>query len=312
MRILVTGGAGFIGSHIVDALVARGHEPVVYDNLSTGNPGNLEGVSDRIQFVEADIRDLNSLIGASRGCELAFHLAAMVSVPQTVEEPLESCQINEAGTLNVFEACKRNGAKRVVFSSSCAVYGDAPGLPKREDMLPKPQTPYAVQKLAGEQYASVYNALYDLETVCLRYFNVFGPRQDPSSPYSGVISIFMTKAARRQAPVIYGDGLQTRDFIFVADVVQANLLAAETPEAAGHVFNIGNGGQVSVNRLWEMICEAEGTRIAPEYGPPRSGDILESEADISSAKEMLGFAPRHSVREGLATTGRWYAADQAA
>jgi UDP-glucose 4-epimerase len=311
MKVLVTGGAGFIGSHIVDALVARGHQPVVYDNLSTGNARNLEGVSDTIRFVEADIRDLESLEEASRGCELAFHLAAMVSVPQTVEEPLESCQINEAGTLNVFEACKRNGTKRVVFSSSCAIYGDAPGLPKREDMLPKPQTPYAVQKLAGEQYAGVFHDLYGLETVSLRYFNVFGPRQDPSSPYSGVISIFMTRAARRQAPVIYGDGLQTRDFIFVADVVQANLLAAETPKAAGHIFNIGNGCQVSVNRLWEMICEAEGTRIAPEYGPPRSGDILESEADISSAKEILGFDPKHGVREGLGTTGRWYATNQA-
>ena len=191
MKVLVTGGAGFIGSHIVDALAARGHQPVVYDNLSTGHLRNLKSVSDRIRFVEADIRDLKSLIEASRGCELAFHLAAMVSVPQTVEEPLESCQINEAGTLNVFEACKRNRVKRVVFSSSCAVYGDAPGLPKRENMLPKPQTPYAVQKLAGEQYASVFNALYGLETVCLRYFNVFSGRSrtlrrpiPESSPFS--------------------------------------------------------------------------------------------------------------------------------
>jgi UDP-glucose 4-epimerase len=312
MKVLVTGGAGFIGSHIVDALVARGHQPVVYDNLCSGNLRNLKGVLDRIEFVEADIRDLESLLEASRNCELAFHLAAMVSVPQTVEDPLESCQINEAGTLNLFEACKRNGTRRVVFSSSCAVYGDAPGLPKREDMPAKPPSPYAVQKLAGEHYAIVYNSLYGLETVCLRYFNVFGPRQDPSSPYSGVISIFMTKAARKEAPVIYGDGCQTRDFIFVADVVQANLLASETPEAAGHVFNIGNGAQVSVNRLWEMICEAEGIRIAPEYAPPRSGDILESEADIASARKILGFSPRHSVPVGLKTTSKWYAADQAA
>ncbi len=307
MKVLVTGGAGFIGSHIVDALARRGDEAVVYDNLSTGRMSNLDGAGDRIVFVRGDIRDCDALVAASRKCDLAFHLAAMVSVPQTVEAPLESCRINEEGTLNVFEACRKNKVGRVVFSSSCAVYGDAPGLPKSETMLPKPQTPYAVQKLAGEHYARMYFELYGLETACLRYFNVFGPRQDPSSPYSGVISIFMDTAKRRGTPVIYGDGSQTRDFIYVEDVVEANLLAAETPGAAGMVFNIGNGAQIEISALWEQIRRINDIRTNPEYAPPRAGDILKSEADTESARRVLNFKPKYSVYEGLKITNEWHA-----
>ncbi len=307
MKVLVTGGAGFIGSHIADALARRGDEVVVYDNLSTGLMSNLAESGDRVRFVRGDIRDYDGLLSASEKCDLAFHLAAMVSVPQTVEEPLESSRVNEQGTVHVLEACRQNKVGRVVFSSSCAIYGDAPGLPKRENMLPKPQTPYAVQKLAGEYHALVYYDLYGLETVCLRYFNVFGPRQNPSSPYSGVISIFLDKAARNGKPVIYGDGSQTRDFVFVKDVVDANLLAAETPGAAGKIINIGTGVQIDINKLWEMIRRINEIGTSPEYAPPRVGDILQSEADTETAKRTLNFRPRHSVYEGLKITSHWYA-----
>jgi UDP-glucose 4-epimerase len=309
-RMLVTGGAGFIGSHIVDALLKKGHDVVVYDNLSTGKLSNLDHIRDCIRFIQADIRDLESLKRASEKCSVAFHLAAMVSVPQTVEEPIDSCGINEAGTLNVFEACRQSGVERVVFSSSCAVYGDDPNLPKREAMIPKPQTPYAVQKLAGEHYATVYNGLYGLQAVSLRYFNVFGPRQDPSSPYSGVISIFLNKAARNEKPVIHGSGDQTRDFIFVSDVVNANILAAEAPQAPGKVLNIGTGVQVSINRLWDLICEINGIRISSTYAPVRAGDILKSEANIDAAKSILNFKPRYSMSEGLKITNDWYGAER--
>ena len=305
-RALVTGGAGFIGSHLVDALLSNGCEVKVIDDLSTGRLSNLEHIKNRISFYQNDIRDQDILNEVVRGCDIIFHLAAMVSVPLTVENPVDSAMVNDLGTLFILEAARKNRVKRVVFASSCAVYGDDPAVPKNEHMDPKPKSPYAVQKLASEYYARLYYDLYQLETVCLRYFNVFGPRQDPSSPYSGVISIFMTKVSSKSSPVIYGNGEQFRDFIFVNDVVRANLLAANTSEAIGKTYNIGTGKFVRINKLWEMINQLAGQNIEPEYKPPRPGDILESVADIERANKDLGFVPKYSFEEGLEITFDWY------
>jgi nucleoside-diphosphate-sugar epimerase len=310
LKILVTGGAGFIGSHLVDALVSQGHKIIVLDNLSSGKLTNLVDVENHIEFVPGDIRDLDLLIRILEGCDLVYHMAAMVSVDQTVKEPIASSQINDCGTLNVLEACRKNKVRRFIFSSSSAIYGDAPGFPKNEKMSSKPQSPYAVQKMTGENYASIYNDLYGVETVCLRYFNVFGPRQDPSSPYSGVISIFMSKAATETQPFIYGDGDQTRDFIFVADVVLANILAAKKNEAAGMAINIGTGCQISVNQLWELICRINKIRLLPQYFPSRKGDIKHSVASIKRAKTLLNFSPQYSIERGLIFTNDWYQKNQ--
>ncbi|MFO8082728.1 MAG: SDR family oxidoreductase [Desulfobacterales bacterium] len=306
MNILVTGGAGFIGSHLVDSLVNKGHQVTVFDNLSSGNLNNLAQVKDHIKFVEGDITNLDLLVEVLKGCELVYHMAAVVSVIQTVKNPIISSQINETGTLNVLEACRKNAVKRFVFSSSSAVYGDAPELPKHEKMIPKPMSPYAVQKITGENYAGVYHELYGLETVCLRYFNVFGPRQDPSSPYSGVISIFMNKAGSNIQPVIYGDGEQSRDFVFVADVVEANILAAETVMAAGRIINIGTGSQTTINHLWELVCRINKIRLSAKHDVPRKGDIKDSVASIETAKKILNFWPRYSMEKALALTNCWY------
>jgi len=305
-KALVTGGAGFIGSHLVDALVSEDCDVTVLDNLSTGNLLNLKHIKNRITFYEGDIRDQEILVKASKDCDIIFHQAAVVSVPQTVENPVDSAMVNDIGTLFVLEAARKNNVKRVVLASSCAVYGDDPDLPKRENMNPKPQSPYAVQKLTGEFYAGLYFELYNLETVCMRYFNVYGPRQDPSSPYSGVISIFMTKAFDSNSPVIYGDGNQYRDFIFVKDVVTANLLAANGNEAKGKIFNIGTGRYISVNELWEKISRLSGHNIEPKYEQARSGDILESVANIDHAQKTLGFEPEYSFEKGLEITFNYY------
>ena len=305
-KALVTGGAGFIGSHLVDGLLSEGCQVTVIDDLSTGSLANLEHVKERITFYQEDIRNQEILIKAAIDCDIIFHLAAVVSVPQTVDNPIDSAMVNEMGTLLVLEAARHNKINRVVLSSSCAVYGDDPAIPKHENMNLKPQSPYAVQKLSNEFYARLYFELYELETVCLRYFNVYGPRQDPSSPYSGVISIFMTKAVSNSTPVIYGDGNQYRDFIFVADVVRANLLAAGTDEAGGKIFNIGTGGFVRINELWEMISRQADCKIKPEYKPSRPGDILESVANIDSAAKILGFEPEYSFEKGLEITFNYY------
>jgi len=305
-RILVTGGAGFIGSHLVDALLKGNNNVSVLDNLSTGTLSNLEHVADRITFCKGDIRNQGAVMKAAKGCDVIFHQAAMVSVPQTVDNPLDSAMVNDMGTLHVLEAARKNRVNRIVLASSCAVYGDDPQLPKHESQNPKPQSPYAVQKLAGEYYARLYHDLYALETACLRYFNVFGPRQDPSSPYSGVISIFMTKAALRESPIIYGDGNQYRDFIFVMDVVKANLLAANIDDPGGRPFNIGTGSCISINRLWEMIRGMSNLDVEPKYEPSRPGDIRESIANIERAKSILGFKPEYSFSKGLEITFNWY------
>ena len=305
-KVLVTGGAGFIGSHLSDALVSRRCDVTVIDNLSTGNLLNLNHIKDRITFYKDDIRNQEILIKTSKDCDIIFHQAAVVSVPQTVDNPVDSAMVNDMGTLFVLEAARKNRVKRVVLASSCAVYGDDPGLPKQESMKPKPQSPYAVQKLTGELYAHLYFELYGLETVCLRYFNVYGPKQDPSSPYSGVISIFMTKASDRNTPVIYGDGNQYRDFIFVKDVVKANLLAANGNEAKGKIFNIGTGKYVCINELWEKISRLAGHNIKPKYDQGRPGDILESVANIDYVKKTLGFKPEYSFEKGLKETFEYY------
>ena len=278
----------------------------VLDNLSTGHLFNLKHIEDRITFYKGDIRDQEILIKASKDCDIIFHQAAVVSVPQTVDNPVDSAMVNDMGTLYVLEAARKNNVKRVVLASSCAIYGDDPEIPKHEEMRPKPQSPYAVQKLTGEFYARLYFELYGLETVSLRYFNVYGPKQDPSSPYSGVISIFMTKASAKKAPVIYGDGNQYRDFIFVKDVVKANLLAANGSEAKGKIFNIGTGRYVSINDLWEKISQLAGNNIKPKYEPARPGDIRESVANIDYAKKVLGFEPEYSFEKGLKETFEWY------
>jgi UDP-glucose 4-epimerase len=306
-KALVTGGAGFIGSHLVEALVAAKCGVTVVDNLSSGNLSNLEPLKDRITFYQGDIRQKDILEEAAEGCDVIFHLAAIVSVPQTVENPVESAEVNDIGTLNVFEAARLRNVRRIVFSSSCAVYGDDPLLPKVETMKPMPASPYAVQKLSAEHYARVYNDLFGVESVSLRYFNVFGPRQDPSSPYSGVISIFMTRSLSKQAAVIHGDGNQSRDFVYVKDVVNANLLAASMKQPRGSIFNIGTGSQVRINQLWERIASLSGQKnLKPRYEPARAGDILNSYAGMDLAKSKLKFDPECSLEQGLELTLEWY------
>jgi len=307
---LVTGGAGFIGSHLVDTLVSAGCKVSVLDNLSSGNYSNLKHLEGQFAFYRDDIRNQQAINAAVEGCEVIFHLAAIVSVPQTVENPVDSAAVNDTGTLLVLDAARNKKVRRVIFSSSCAVYGDDRRLPKQEDMDPKPQSPYAVQKLAAEHYARVYYELYGLETAILRYFNVYGPRQDPSSPYSGVISIFMTRALHNEPAVIYGDGNQSRDFIYVQDVVRANLLAATANGVGGQVLNIGTGSAVVINDLWKAICALSGQNLEAAYAPKRPGDIIESFAGIGSAKALLGFEPEISFEKGLESTFEWYRKSQ--
>jgi len=303
---LVTGGAGFIGSHLVEALLSAGCKVTVLDNLSTGNLLNLEPVKDRITFYQNDIRELDMLEKAAQGCDVIFHLAAVVAVQQTVSNPVESAMINDIGTINVLEAARAKKVRRLVLASSCAVYGDDPRLPKKESMMPRPASPYAVHKLSAEHYARVYFDLFGLETVSLRFFNVYGPRQDPSSPYSGVISIFMDKAVSNQVPVIYGDGNQSRDFVYVKDVVKAILLAATTDNLAGNALNIGTGSYVLINRLWELIASLSGRHLAPRHEPARSGDILHSVAGMELAQSILNFKNDFTLEKGLEMTFDWY------
>ena len=306
-KAMVTGGAGFIGSHLVDALRSAGCQVVVLDNLSSGNLSNLDPVKTAVSFYRKDIKNLDALERAAVGCDVIFHLAAVVAVQQTIDDPLESSLVNDIGTLHVLEAARKMNVGRVVLASSCAVYGNDPRLPKDESMTPMPASPYAIHKLAAEHYFRVYSDLFGLQTACLRFFNVFGPRQDPSSPYSGVISIFMDRAAAHQAPTIFGDGNQTRDFIYVQDVVNALLLAASTHrEPGGDVYNIGNGSQVTINRLWELIASISDQPLTPEYLPARPGDILHSVGNIDKARTQLGFASQTPLERGLELTLEWY------
>lgn len=296
---LVTGGAGFIGSHLVEALLARGYAVRVLDNLATGRLENLAAVMEKIDFVQGDIQDELLVRQAVQGTNFIFHLAAMVSVPQSMAEPRQAELINAVGTLNVLMAARPAGVQRVVLSSTCAVYGDAPALPKTEEMMPEPNSPYAISKLAAELYCRLFHQAYGLETVILRYFNVFGPRQDPSSPYSGVVSIFLDRLSQGLTPTIFGDGEQTRDFVYVGDVVRANVLAATTPGAAGQTVNIGTGCPVSINELFRALSRVLDRPAEAYYGPVRKGDIIHSYSDPARAGKVLGWSAQVSLGEGL-------------
>ena len=305
---LVTGGAGFIGSALVRGLLSREdvERVVVVDNLLTGSEANLSEVGDSIEFHLADIRDLGAMEGLFQGVDVVFHQAAIPSVPRSIADPDLTHDVNVNGTFNVFRAAQKAGVRRVVYAASSSAYGDQPGLPKKESMLPSPQSPYAVQKLVGEYYAGVFWQVHDLETVSLRYFNVFGPRQDPSSPYSGVLSLFCAAVLDRRAPTIFGDGEQSRDFTFVDDVVQLNLLAADSPRAPGNVYNGGTGSRYTLNEVWALLQKIESVQITPTYGPPRAGDVRHSQAELTAARRDLGYEPRVSFEEGLRRTLQWY------
>ncbi len=306
MRYLVTGGAGFIGSNTVDELVRRGHSVVVLDDLSSGKEDNLAEIRSKITFVKGSITDLEAVQKAIHQAEYVIHLAARTSVPRSVKDPLETNKINVEGTLNVLVAARDNKVKRVVFSASSSVYGETPTLPKSEAMQPQPISPYGVSKYAGELYAQTFGRCYGLETVCLRYFNIFGPRQDPDSPYSGVLSRFAAAFLEEQPPVVYGDGEQTRDFTYVDNAVQANLLACEAPSAPGAVFNVGTGARVSLNQTLEQFQRISGKKLEVKYEPAREGDIRDSQADITKAREVLGYEPSVMFEEGLERTFEWY------
>jgi UDP-glucose 4-epimerase len=298
MRALVTGGAGFIGSHIAERLLSSGHEVVVLDNFFSGHRRNLDGLD--VKLVEGDVRDEKMVTELARGCEVIFHEAAIVSVPYSVEHPQESHDVNIQGTLNVLQAARAAGVSRVVFASSAAIYGEEPTLPKTEAMRPEPMSPYGVEKLTGEHYLATWSRLFGVETVALRYFNVFGPRQDPKSPYSGVISIFVDRILAGQPLTFFGDGSQTRDFVYVGNVVDANLLAATTPGVSGRMYNVGCGKSTSLLTLASLIERAAGKKVERRFGTPRAGDIKDSVAEIERARSELGYAPAVDVEEGLA------------
>ena len=306
-KYVVTGGAGFIGSALVRGLLRQGAERViVIDNLLSGREENLAEVASAVDLVRADIRCYDQIAPVLRGADVVFHEAAIPSVPRSIDDPVSSHETNINGTFNVLRACAQGGVKRVVYAASSSAYGDTEVLPKVETMMPSPRSPYALQKLAGEYYASVFSLCFGLETVALRYFNVFGPRQDPSSPYSGVLSVFMKCLLERRAPTIYGDGEQSRDFTYVDDVVELNLKAASAKGVSGRVYNGGNGGRVTLNEAWRILRKIEGVNIDPIYGPPRAGDVKDSQADTTLAVAELGHAPRYSFEEGLRLTLEWY------
>ena len=299
-KTLITGGCGFIGSHIAEALVADGVEVRVFDNFSSGKVENLKGFGGGIEVVRGDVRDVGALREAMKGVSHVFHEAALVSVAISVEQPEENDAINIRGTLNVLQAAREAGVKRVVLATSAAVYGNNPTLPKREDMLPEPESPYALGKLAGEYYLKLYSSLYGVETVSLRYFNVFGPRQDGKSMYSGVISRFTDDIRAGRTPTIFGDGEQTRDFVFVKDVVQANLLAMRSPSVGkGEIFNVATGRKVSLLQLLETLKTITGSKLVPQFKDARAGDIKHSLADISKIRKGLGYEPKFDLEYGL-------------
>jgi nucleoside-diphosphate-sugar epimerase len=302
---LVTGGAGFIGSHITEELVRRGEKVRVVDSLITGHRKNLAHLSG-IDFLEGDLADLGIATRAVQGVDYVLHQAAIPSVPRSVEDPITSNRANIDSTLNILVAARDARVKRVVYAGSSSAYGNTPTLPKHEGMPTNPLSPYALQKLVGEQYMQMFTALYGLETVTIRYFNVFGPRQDPSSPYSGVISVFARALLENKAPTIYGDGEQTRDFTYVANVVDGVLRAVTAPDAAGQVVNVATGSSISLNRLFASMREILGSRLEVEYGPLRNGDVKDSLADITRARMLLGYEPLVPFEAGLKKTIDWY------
>ena len=302
---LVTGGAGFIGSHLAEDLVRRGHRVRVADSLITGKRSNLDHIPG-IEFLEGDLADLEFARRSVDGCEYVLHQAAIPSVPRSVKDPIASNRANVDATLNVLVASRDGGVRRVVFAGSSSAYGNTPTLPKHEDMPTNPLSPYALQKVVGEQYLQMFTRLYGLETVSIRYFNVFGPRQDPSSPYSGVISVFATALLEHRPATIYGDGEQTRDFTYVANVVDGVLRACEAPQASGEVINVATGGRISLNALFRTMRELVGAGVEPVHLDSRPGDVRDSQADIRKAKRLLGYEPIVSFEDGLARTIAWY------
>jgi UDP-glucose 4-epimerase len=305
-KYLITGGAGFIGSHIAEALSREGQEVTILDNLSTGKRENLKSFEREVNFIEGDIRDAATVRQATQGVEYVIHQAALASVERSVRDPITTSEVNVQGTLNVLQAAKSAGVKRVVYASSSSVYGDSDVLPKVEAMEPNPKSPYAISKLAGEWYCRVTSDLFDLPTVSLRYFNVFGPRQDPASQYAAVIPIFVTSLLRKKAPTIYGDGEQSRDFTYVDNVVAANLLACHSQNSGGQVFNVACGDRFSLNSLLEKLKRLTGIELDATHGPERVGDVKHSQASIEAIAGVLGHAPAIDFEQGLKNTVEWY------
>jgi nucleoside-diphosphate-sugar epimerase len=301
---LVTGGAGFIGSHLAEELLRRGQTVRVVDSLITGKRRNLDAIPGA-EFLEGDLADRDVAERAVHGVDYVLHQAAIPSVPRSVQDPVTSNRSNVDASLNILVAARDAGVKRLVYAGSSSAYGNTPTLPKREDMPASPLSPYALQKLVAEQYCQLFTSLYGFETVTIRYFNVFGPRQDPGSPYSGVISLFATALLKGQAPTIYGDGEQTRDFTYVANVVDGVLRATEAPNAAGEVINVATGGRISLNELLRTMNRIVGTSLQPIYREPRAGDVRDSQADITKAKHLLGYEPHVGLEEGLKHTLAW-------
>jgi nucleoside-diphosphate-sugar epimerase len=306
MRYLVTGGAGFIGSNIVDELLRRGHNVTVLDDFSSGKEENLSQALAKIRLIRGDICDLEAAREACEGADYVLHLAARTSVPRSVKDPLETNHVNIDGTLNILVAARDARVRRVVYAASSAAYGETPTLPKTETMPADPISPYGVTKFVGEMYARVFGRAYGLENVSVRYFNVFGPRQDPSSQYSGVLSRFILALLEGSAPVVYGDGEQSRDFTYVENVVDVSLRACEAPGVSGKVFNGGTGVRISLNDVLRLLGQIMGASVRAKYDPPRAGDILHSQADISLAAKFLGYSPRVGFEEGLRRTWKWY------
>ncbi len=305
-KYLVTGGAGFIGSHIATRLANDGHDVRVFDNLSTGSVHNFSQIQNQVDFHEGDLRNYDQVNDAVKGIDVIFHQAALASVPRSVESPLETHEACVTGTVNLLDAARKNGVKRVVYAASSSAYGNQPDMPKHEGQVPELLSPYAAAKLAGELYCEAFASSYDLETVRIRYFNVFGPRQDPDSPYSAVIPLFVSALLSGKQPTIFGDGLQSRDFTFVQNVVDANLLASQAENVSGKVYNVACGDSLNLNDLLAMICEMLGSEFNPIYAPERIGDVKHSWADISAAKKDLGYSPRTDLRTGLQETVDYY------
>jgi UDP-glucose 4-epimerase len=307
---LVTGGAGFIGSHIAEELVKRGERVRVIDNLSTGKRENLQHLMSEIEFIEGDLKDQETAARGVEGVDFVMHQAAIPSVPRSIQDPKNTTENNLNATLHLLLAARDAGVKRVIYASSSSVYGDSPSLPKSEDFTPAPLSPYAASKLAGEYYCQVFSQVYGLETVSLRYFNVFGPRQDPLSPYAAVIPRFIAAALAKTPLVVYGDGEQTRDFSFVGNVVQANLLACEAEDVAGETLNVGGGSQISLNHLVKELQAIVNTDLKVEYTDPRPGDVKHSLASVEKAQKLMGYEPAIHFDEGVRRTVEWFRATQ--